>query len=635
VANRNEAVVEILKLAYEFERSVARPGTADWFLRAIYEPTKLDLELLPDILDDRFDLVLLTGNPGDGKSAFLNQLLNEERTTRSGRRIRVRHDATEPSDPEDRAASALADLVGFLRPLSDEGWDPAVLGSTAYVVGINKGLLVRAFLAHSSPFSRLSDSVAAALRGSGRVEEPMQLGVVDLNRRAAVTLPLESRESILDRLLERIVGPSLWEERGCADCEDAGWCPFFNNAKRLRNGLPRQRLKLLWLVQQLRSERHATIRDVLAGLAYILIGHEDMFRMGDDPSSEIQHPCAFVERERATGDTLALFRRVVYNSAFVDSDLYEGRTGAIVDHAPRSAERTYGMAPAVVSDYLTALDPARGLSNDHWDAVEERFLTRPAREIEKIVEHANRDEFELERAVFQRFSDALHETAQELEQVEPSDRRYPELIDRYQWLSYLLVRTAKRRSFFFGEARVSELSPFASLEIFLDTVGYLSGGSPATIEAYETVLWEMLPAGLIRSEGIVLADERPTRLEVRWSQGRGEVGAVLVLPLRDPELKAEPEPVPYVETFPQRLVFRPGSDVGGLQALTMSLDTFEGLARLAAGYHEGFAGVPRTSQLRNFREALRALLPEEMVILDFDDPSSRVNVTVRERMRFD
>src|SRR5688500_18804830 len=98
MANRNKAIVEVLKLAYEFERSVARPGgrASDAFLRAIYEPTKLDDQLLPDIREDKFDLVLITGNPGDGKSAFLDPLIAGDRTT-GGRPIRVRHDATEPS----------------------------------------------------------------------------------------------------------------------------------------------------------------------------------------------------------------------------------------------------------------------------------------------------------------------------------------------------------------------------------------------------------------------------------------------------------------------------------------------------------------------------------------------------------
>lgn len=635
MANRNPTVIEILKLSYEFERSIAGPGTANWFVEAIYEPTKLDLELLPDIENDRFDLVLVTGNPGDGKSAFLSRLIDEPRSTLSGRQIKVKHDATEPTDPEDRTASALNDLVAFLRPLSDAGWNPAELARSCFVVGINKGLLVNAFLSQAAPFRRLSEAVKEGLRGSGPVEEPVRLAVVDLNKRAAVTLPLEMEDSLLDRILQRVLGPGLWEDQGCAECDDAEWCPFYHNAKRLREDLPKQRFKLVWLIQQLQSERHATIRDILAGLAYILIGHEDMFRMADDTNSEIEHPCLFVERERATDDSLALFRRIFYNAIFVDGDIYEEHVEFIGRYRPRSAERTYGMAPAVIRDYLIPLDPAKGLSNDFWDEIEKRILTNPDREIDRIIERSEHDHFELERVVFASIKDALNETARELDAVEPSQSQYSELLNRFHWLSYLLVRTAKRRAFFFAPASTSALTRLSSLHTFLATLDYIANERREGIQEYERVLRIVIPTGLIRSEDIIVEDERPRSLEVRWSSARDEVGAVLELPLSNPTIQAEPGVVPYVESFPQRLIFKPDSRDEDLQPLTVSLNTFEGLARLAVGYHEGFAGVPKTSQLRNFREALRAQSPEQIVLRDFDDPSISVQVTHWERIGFD
>src|SRR6266568_9279583 len=242
MANRNQSVAEILKLAYEFEHSVARPGarTAEWFLDAIYHPTKLDYELLRDIKADRLDLVLVTGNPGDGKSAFLGQI-PQDATTQGGRRMLVRHDATEPSHMEDRSASALRDLVDFLGPLSDDGWEPAAVRKTVFVVGINKGLLVRVFLAPGGAFGRLGRAVGSALRGSGRVEEPIRLAVVDLNLRSETGLPLEAADSIFDHVLRRLVDPGLWEQRGCEACEDRHWCPFLANVKRLRGSVARQR----------------------------------------------------------------------------------------------------------------------------------------------------------------------------------------------------------------------------------------------------------------------------------------------------------------------------------------------------------------------------------------------------------
>ena len=639
MANRNDAVVEILKLAYEFENSVARPDatvgpTPAWFLEALYEPTKLDTELLPEVLADRFDLVLVTGNPGDGKSAFLAKVVRAE-TTMSGRRILVKHDATEPADPSDRAASALADLVSFLGKISDETWSPEDARRSVFVLGINKGLLVRAFLAPRSPLSRIGISVAESLASGSPVEvEGFRLVVVDLNKRAEANLPLEGRDSLFDRILGRMVGSSLWEDRGCRGCDDAGWCPFFANARRLRNDQARERLKLLWLVQQFRSERHATIRDFLATLAYLLIGHEDMFHQGDEPAAPILHPCHFVEREAATGDTLALFRRMLYNSAFVDEDVYEGRAKTIEPGLAPSTARTYGMAPFVVRLHLNDLDPATGLSNEAWDELEDRILKAPHRALDRAKEEAERDGSSLERAFLQRIDDSLSAVSSSLDEVEPSATEYAHLRDDYQWLIYLLIRTLKRRTFFASDGDVGNVTRYASLGLFIEALRYVAEGLPSAVDAYEEATMTLVPRGLMRSEGVTLLEERARRVEIRWSSSRKDVGALLVLPLTAPALVAEPAAVPYVEVFPDRLTFVPFSGSPD-RRLVMSLETFEGLFRLAAGYHEGFQGVPRTSQLRNFRESLRGLEADEMVILDFDDPSSRVSVTLRERMRFD
>lgn len=44
------------------------------FARETYIPTKLDTELLPDIINGKFKAVFLTGNAGDGKTAFLEKV---------------------------------------------------------------------------------------------------------------------------------------------------------------------------------------------------------------------------------------------------------------------------------------------------------------------------------------------------------------------------------------------------------------------------------------------------------------------------------------------------------------------------------------------------------------------------------
>jgi hypothetical protein len=635
-------VVEILKLAYEFENSVSRPEdpgdeTAQWFAEAIYEPTLLDERLRLDIVDDTYDLVLITGNPGDGKSAFLGRLARVEQT-QSGRPIRIRHDATQPRDPTDRAASALNDLADFLAPLTALGWEPNEAARSVYVVGINKGLLVRAFLGPEAPFAPLAEAVRAALE-SGRSEAPIRLALVDLNERAEATLPLESEDSLFDRILSRLVGSSLWEERGCADCEDAAWCPFFANAKGLREGAARRRLKLLWLLQQMRSERHSTIRDLLAALAYVLVGHEDMFHESDRPDAPILHPCHFVEREAGADppEWMPLFRRLLFNSALVDEDVFEERAADINPSIAPSPARTFGMAPELVRKHLNALDPSTRVSNDFLDNLEEELLANAIKALDDAQERSERRGSRLEAAAYSTLSTRLAELGRELEELEPSDSRYQGTLATYQWIAYFVSRLFKRRAFFASEeASLADLTRYRSLELFFDVAEYVNRGVREKLGAYESAAEGVVPKGIMGAEGRAAAEDRPHALEVRWSAEGGDVAALLTLFLTHPAIDAPANGrADYVEMFPERLRFRPFPDERPELQLAMSLEAFEALFRLATGYHEAFVGIEVMSQLRAFREALRGVSTDEMLIVDLLDPDSRLSVTVRERIRID
>src|SRR5205085_1107393 len=57
----------------------------DEIARATYVPTWLDKRLMPDILEGKYRLVIITGNAGDGKTAFIQQL-----ETQAERRTGVR-----------------------------------------------------------------------------------------------------------------------------------------------------------------------------------------------------------------------------------------------------------------------------------------------------------------------------------------------------------------------------------------------------------------------------------------------------------------------------------------------------------------------------------------------------------------
>jgi hypothetical protein len=49
-------------------------GLDSKFAQETYVPTSMDTQLLPAVLEGHYWLVLLTGNPGDGKTAFLEKI---------------------------------------------------------------------------------------------------------------------------------------------------------------------------------------------------------------------------------------------------------------------------------------------------------------------------------------------------------------------------------------------------------------------------------------------------------------------------------------------------------------------------------------------------------------------------------
>ena len=104
---------------------------------------------------------------------------------------------------------------------------------------------------------------------------------------------------------------------------------------------------------------------------------------------------------------------------------------------------------------------------------------------------------------------------------------------------------------------------------------------------------------------MLLQKSDPTLLRFGGRTKTPDVAALLTLSLRQPIIDLPPSsPTNYVEIFPDRLRFLPFSETDGQEPeLTVTLDGFEALFRLAAGYHEAFLGVEVMSHLRAFREA--------------------------------
>ena len=80
-ANHNPKVETFLKI---YSQSLLSTGLTRGLDESTYIPTKLDTSLKEDVLGGKKKLVVLTGNAGDGKTAFI-QLIEAEAKSKKGK----------------------------------------------------------------------------------------------------------------------------------------------------------------------------------------------------------------------------------------------------------------------------------------------------------------------------------------------------------------------------------------------------------------------------------------------------------------------------------------------------------------------------------------------------------------------
>lgn len=247
------------------------------FVRQTYVPTALDTQLLPEIFQRRPRAIFLSGNPGDGKTAFLEQVRAElarrggveHQADASGWEIvyedhtyRSCYDASESHNGH----SADEQLTTRLRGL--EGDTPPE-GALTVLVAINDGRLADYFERLRSTFTWLGRLVERTLTRGTDINA--QVWLIDLKQRAFVQLPGVAQPSILLRVLDQLVEPTQWEL--CEECVARSLCPIRRNALMLRSPVVRPRLEHLFLIAHLRRQRHITMRDLRSALAYLITGN--------------------------------------------------------------------------------------------------------------------------------------------------------------------------------------------------------------------------------------------------------------------------------------------------------------------------------------------------------------------------
>ena len=528
------------------------------FVRETYVQTALDLEVLPAIFHYLPKVVFLSGNPGDGKTAFLEQVRQrlEEKKAHftkqdasgwechlGGHTFRSCYDASEAHEgqsADEQLAQKLQGLEGVQMPGA----------ALTVLIAINDGRLMDYFDRHKEHFRWLTTQLEHFVDRGEKEQAPVW--VIDLKRRAFVNLPDSDGTSIFTKVLQRLVDQQRWQI--CEDCAAKSICPIRENAASLRKRSINKWLEYLLLLIHLRRQRQITMRDLRSAIAYLISGNISCVQVHD-------------ARHGADGGA-SLIDLSFWRSAFAPLELND----------------------ELLQD-LTTLDPAR-FAHPHLDRFLHFHQSPEAARTRQLLYADHRD------LPMQRFKD-------EYEWMAATKRRLYFEVSK-------VTKDKKNTVEPVPHIRRLQLLPYQYAKDFLLL---LDAHDNPLNEEYIDWVREQLALGILRSDGIV-EDVPANKLSVQVSASEEQQLVVLKqFPLGDFKLHAERlHDTPLVEQIPVSVLLEYKS---GTPRLEISLDLFELLMRLADGLQpDSQEYQPLLEDLRRFKDALLLQETRDLVLIE-------------------
>jgi serine/threonine protein kinase len=252
--------------------------TMKQFDKLTYSPSLLDQKLIPDILDDRYKLLIITGNAGDGKTAFIKEIEQnhgvkniENFQHKNGARFDIKGTPYESNydgsqDQEDNANDDV--LEKFFETFENiKDFSRAKQGR---IIAINEGRLVD-FLMTSTKHKDLYNLIDQYFYNEGHYKLPEGVMIINLNLRSVVA-HTENSDSLFRKQIKKLTNKSLWTK--CEGCSLANQCFIKYNVDTLNDTAAGEEVitRMEWLLRtvSLKRELHITMRDLRSFIAFTL-----------------------------------------------------------------------------------------------------------------------------------------------------------------------------------------------------------------------------------------------------------------------------------------------------------------------------------------------------------------------------
>ena len=214
-------------------------------LSGIHLTTKLDKAIIEAV--DKGKDIVLTGNPGDGKTHIIRMLRNELESLSTPAVIEL--DASTLSEDE-----------------IYERWKNARENKTPFVIAINAAVLYSVYKSYPDfePVQEAYSQMANAVVFHDESITSDALVVFDLSKREALTA------EILQQAILKMTAEEHYKE--CKKCPLADSCEVHTNRRLLNNSLFQSRLSMILQRVSLRGY-HATLREIQSFIAYLIFGN--------------------------------------------------------------------------------------------------------------------------------------------------------------------------------------------------------------------------------------------------------------------------------------------------------------------------------------------------------------------------